>query len=92
MSSDPALGPNISNAQAILGGMHAIAVALHDSIEDPTLPGNLRKIQLAKLVGNISELRAEVKRLEAELAKKDQALAFIRGLAPVEPTSSNQKP
>jgi len=34
------------------------------------------------MLGNIDELNVEVNRAQTEMAKKDQALAIIRGLAP----------
>lgn len=57
MPDDIDLGPNITNAQAILGTAYACAVALFDTMEDATLPPRLRKIQMGKLIEHIDDLR-----------------------------------
>lgn len=40
----------------LLGAIRAIATALHDTIEDPTLPNHLRKVQLKHLLEHVEEL------------------------------------
>jgi hypothetical protein len=43
--------------QQTLSAMCAIATALYDTIEDATLPNQLRKAQLKNLLEHIEELR-----------------------------------
>ena len=40
----------------LLGAIRAITTALHDTIEDPTLPNHLRKAQLRHLLEYVEEL------------------------------------
>ena len=40
----------------LIGAIRAIATALHDTIEDPTLPNHLRKVQLGHLLEHVEEL------------------------------------
>lgn len=42
--------------QALIGAMRAITTALLDTIEDPTLPNHLRKVQLGHLLEHVEEL------------------------------------
>ena len=40
----------------LIGAIRAIATALHDTIEDLTLPNHLRKVQLGHLLDHVEEL------------------------------------
>lgn len=53
-------GLEISPVQTIVGSMVAIATALHDTIEDETLPRHLRKIQLANLLEHLRQLKGVI--------------------------------
>lgn len=44
----------------LVGAIRAIATALHDTIEDPTLPNHLRKVQLGHLLEHVEELSRAV--------------------------------
>jgi hypothetical protein len=45
----------------ILGGCVSIATALHDTIEDETLPKHLRKIQLGNLLDLLKIIQDQIK-------------------------------
>ena len=46
----------VGEGMNLVGAIRAIATALHDTIEDSTLPNHLRKVQLKYLLDHVEEL------------------------------------